>query len=261
MGWTTRMHHMADEVASVLAASKRVLFITGAGLSADSGLPTYRGLGGLYEDQDADGLPVEVALSGAMLREDPSIAWKHIAQVEAACRGATYNRGHEVIARLERRLERVLVLTQNVDGLHRKAGSQRVVDIHGDLHSLRCTQCDYRHRVTTYDGLALPPECPVCGAPIRPDVVLFGEMLPMPKLATLQEEVAHGFDLVFSVGTSSLFPYISEPVVAAQRLGVPTVEINPEETTVSAVVKYRIPSGAAAALGAIWDRFVERLPN
>jgi len=244
--------HLAH-IAERLATARSALFITGAGISADSNLPTYRGIGGLYECADTEeGMPIEVALSGDMLLRRPEIAWGHISRIELACRGATHNRGHEVIAHLESKLERGWVLTQNVDGFHRAAGSTNIIDIHGDVRELICTRCSWRETVDSYDGLDIPPDCPECGALIRPDVVLFGEMLPHTKLALLQYQAELGFDIVFSIGTSSLFPYVVEPVIAARRWGIPTVEINPGATDISRMVDHKISAGAAEALDALW---------
>ena len=241
-------------VSARLAQARSALFITGAGISADSGLPTYRGVGGLYEDADTEeGMPIEVALSGHMLSLRPEVAWKHIAMVEQACRGARPNRGHEIIARLQERMERVWVLTQNVDGFHGDAGSQNLIEIHGNVHHLRCVECDYRATVADYSGLEVPPSCPRCGALVRPDVVLFGEMLSMDKLGRLNREMAQGFDIVFSVGTTSGFPYIAAPVLEARARGWITVEINPGQSEVSEVVEYRLRSGAKDSLEAIWQ--------
>ena len=242
-----------DQVVELLRRSRSLLFITGAGLSADSGLPTYRGVGGLYEDRHADeGLPIEVLLSGQMMRTRPELTWKYLLQIEQACRGKRPNRGHEVIAEMESRFDRVWVLTQNVDGFHRQAGSRNVIDMHGDVHHLRCTRCDHRETVADYTGLTLPPKCPACGGLVRPEVVLFGERLPDRQLATYQAETARGFDLVLSVGTTSVFPYISAPVLDAYHFKRPSVEINPGETDVTEFVTVKLPLGAAAALDAIW---------
>jgi NAD-dependent deacetylase len=228
----------------------RLLFVTGAGLSADSGMPTYRGVGGLYETADTeDGVPIEEALSGAMLRRRPELSWKYLLQIARARRGRSFNRGHEVIALLERRFD-VCTLTQNVDGFHRAAGSTDVIDIHGDLHDLSCTACDWRTRIdddTALDehAFGMPPACPACGAPLRPDVVLFGELLPVPKVERLQRELDRGFDVVLSVGTSSVFPYIVEPVLLAAAADRPTVEINPEQTPRRIEADRREPAGVA----------------
>ncbi|MDR0735999.1 MAG: NAD-dependent protein deacylase [Zoogloeaceae bacterium] len=242
----------ARKIAVLLDRAKRVLFITGAGISADSGLPTYRGLGGLYEnDLTAEGIPIEEALSGEMLRRRPEITWKYMAQIEENCRHAGPNAAHELMAQWERELPYVMVLTQNIDGLHRAAGSENVVEIHGDLHRLRCMHCGLREAAQNLAGRALPPACPQCGKAMRPEVVLFGEMLPEAELGRLRTALETGFDLVFSIGTTSVFPYIAQPVSQAVRAGVPTVEINPGHTCLSAHVAYRLPMGAAAALTAI----------
>lgn len=246
---------LLDRVAAVFARARSALFITGAGISADSGLPTYRGVGGLYEGAATDeGLAIEDALSGDMLRARPELTWKYIHQIERACRGATWNRAHEVIALLEARYERTWVLTQNVDAFHRQAGSRNVIEIHGDVHRLRCTGCARRDTVVDYAALAIPPRCPDCGAIVRPEVVLFGEALPRDAVATLERELARGFDLVVSIGTTSTFPYIGAPVVLARRAGRDTVEINPGTTRLSEVVAHRVRSRAAPALDAIWRR-------
>jgi NAD-dependent deacetylase len=244
-----------DQVASWLEAARRVLFITGAGISADSGLPTYRGIGGLYSGGvTEDGMAIEEALSGEVFSMRPEVTWKYLRQIEAACRDASYNRAHEVIAWLERGSREVWVLTQNVDGFHRKAGSRHVIDIHGDVHDIRCTRCDFTERVEDFSGLEPTPRCARCGAVLRPNVVLFGELLPVDKLELLRQELSLGFDLVVSVGTTSVFPYIAGPVIEAARRGTPTVEINPGRTEVSHVVTVRLTMGAAAACDALWAR-------
>jgi NAD-dependent deacetylase len=243
--------------AAALGSSRRVLFITGAGVSADSGLPTYRGIGGLYErDVTEEGVPIEVALSGRMLARDPALCWKYIHQIESACRGARPNAAHRVMAALEGRGVEAWVLTQNVDGLHRAAGSKNLIEIHGNVHTLACTQCGHQRDVPDFAGLSIPPECPECGALVRPQVVLFGELLPGPAVATLRRELRTGFDLVVSVGTTSTFPYIAEPVVVAHALGRTTIEVNPHASEVSSVVSLRIRAGAGPTFAALWDALV-----
>ncbi|MBN9119264.1 MAG: NAD-dependent protein deacylase [Planctomycetes bacterium] len=245
-----------DQVVELLRQSKSLLFITGAGLSADSGLPTYRGTGGLYDGRDPEeGVPIETLLSAEVLERCPELTWKYLLQIERAGRSARPNRGHEVIAEMEKRFERVWVLTQNVDGLHHRAGSRNVIDIHGTLHQIRCMRCAAERAVTDYEGFALPPLCTHCGGVVRPNVVLFGERLPARQLATYRTETERGFDLVLSIGTTSVFPYISAPVLDAHHLYRPSVEINPGETDVTEFVTVKIPLGAAAALDAIWTRY------
>jgi NAD-dependent deacetylase len=245
-----------------LAGAREVLFITGAGISADSGLPTYRGIGGLYGDTPTDeGLSIEEALSGPVFARDPGLTWKYIRQIEQACRGASHNLAHRRIAELERHLPRVWVLTQNVDGFHREAGSEHVIDIHGDIHDLQCTQCRWKTRVADYSALDPLPRCPECGAVVRPRIVLFGEMLPGAAVDELEHQLMCGFDLVVSCGTSSLFPYIAQPVVHSRALGRPTIEINPGDTIVSDIVDVRLKMQASEAMQALWERFLALHPN
>lgn len=244
-----------EAVAQLLAHARSVLFITGAGLSADSGLPTYRGVGGLYNDQTADeGMAIEDILSGVTMATRPELVWRHLRQVEEVGRHARPNRGHHVIAAIEQTLPRVWVLTQNVDGFHRSAGSRNVIDMHGDLHNLICPLCGWHETVENYAELNAVPHCPSCGGVVRPDVVLFGELLDTHKVHVLTRELRVGFDVTFSVGTSSLFPYITLPVERAMEEHRATVEINPGETDLSGLVRYQLPLGAAEALELIWSR-------
>lgn len=243
------------EATAMIADAASILFITGAGISADSGLPTYRGVGGLYDDADTDdGVPIEEALSGPMFRARPELTWKHIAVIELTGRGVVPNAGHRAIVALERSKPRVFTLTQNVDGLHAAAGSQNLIEIHGNIHTLDCPRCGASRSVPDYGGLAIPPLCAACGAIVRPRVVLFEEALPVAAVEALHRELATGFDLVVSVGTTSSFPYIAGPVLAAAEGGVPTLEINPGETILSGVVDVHLKLRAADALSAVAAR-------
>ncbi len=251
-----------DRIVDRMESSESILLITGAGISADSGLPTYRGIGGLYNvNTTEEGMPIEELLSGSTMCTAPELTWKYLEQIAETCHGATYNRAHEVVAEMEKHFDRVWVLTQNVDGFHRAAGSEKVVDIHGDLHDLMCTACDFRETVSDYSEISVPPRCPQCDAIVRPDVVLFGEMLPMVKVELMYGELEEGFDLVFTIGTTSVFPYIAEPVMIAKRMGRPTVEINPGTSDVSHLVDMKLPLRAAAAMDAIWSRYQQRQAN
>jgi NAD-dependent deacetylase len=240
------------ELAAALRRARRVLAITGAGMSADSGLPTYRGVGGLYDTgPTAEGFPIEEVLSGPMMRRRPELCWKYLHEIEHATRGRAPNSGHYALAAIAARFERFTVLTQNVDGFHGRAGSRDVIEIHGNLQVLHCSDCPYERQVQDYSPLSVPPLCPWCAGIVRPRVVLFGEALPRRELLRLHSARAEGFDAVLSIGTSSLFPYIAEPVLTAAENGLLTAEINPGESEVSAVVRYRVPMGAASALTAL----------
>ena len=241
-------------IAKQLSQAKRVLFITGAGISADSGLPTYRGVSGLYNDtKTEEGVSIETALSAHVFATRPEITWKYLAQIEQTCRGAQPNAAHLAIAELEQHIPYVLTLTQNVDGLHRKAGSGQVIEIHGGLHDLFCTQCDFEESVESLEGRTLPPLCPKCGALVRPNVVLFDEALPTDAVERLHDALELGFDMVITIGTSGVFPYISLPVIQAAESGIFTAEINPIKTKLSKHVGVHLEMGAAQAMLAIME--------
>lgn len=256
---------LVEAVAKQLAPLENLLFITGAGISADSGLPTYRGVGGLYDGVNTEeGLPIEAVLSGSYFQAHPERTWRYLRQIGDACSGAKPNAAHRRIVELERARRRVVTLTQNVDGLHVAAGSQHVIAIHGDANALRCTACDWTLRVSAYDELDQRfagqdvPRCPACSAVVRPDVVLFEELLPSAAIERLQTELRQGFDAVISIGTSASFPYIIAPVVEARRLCKVTVEINPGETEISDLVDFHLRLGAAEAMDALVELILGR---
>lgn len=257
----------------MLRDASSVLFATGAGLSADSGLPTYRGVAGLYDKADTpEGLPIEVALSAGTLSSNPALCWKYMGQLEAACRGAQPNAGHRAIYELCKRVPLSVVLTQNVDGLHKAADPEKkpkyLIDIHGDVHLLRCTGrgCgrewvvrDYSDKELSAVGLrpfALGSECLQCDCSrlelVRPDIVLFDEMLPVRKVNRLRGEMEFGFDVTLAIGTTGVFPYIQSAIFdGAARRGGSTIEINPASTILSSSCDIVIRRGAADALSEI----------
>ena len=250
-----------DRVVQVMSKARRLLFITGAGMSADSGLPTYRGRDGIYRAQQttSHGLSIEQALSGPMLQTRPEITWHYLLELEKTSRHAAPNRGHHVIAEMDGYFDAVWILTQNVDGLHQRRLAQRA----RFARLLACARvyvvrpADYGDRLFQADT---PPRCSDCGGPIRPQVVLFEEELPYDKLSRLWYELGAGFDLIFSIGTSNSFEYIVEPVRVGRSMGITTVEINPEITTISSEVDVKITTGAAAALDSIWERYLAWWP-
>ncbi|MDB4756441.1 NAD-dependent protein deacylase [Mariniblastus sp.] len=256
----------SDDYLSDLCVSirevRRMLLITGAGISADSGLPTYRGVSGLYEDRNTvDGIPIEVALSGGMFSRQPRVTWKYLLEIANACSGKTWNRGHQVMVDLENFIPEVWILTQNIDGFHLDAGSSNVIEIHGSMRRLRCTECSFQISTSDYqlpfgfDENARLPDCPDCSSMIRPDVTLFDEMLPVPAVEELQDQLAIGFDGIIIVGTSAVFPYIAQPVYQAAQQGQVTVEINPAETQLSSVVQWKIEKSATEGLEQIASCF------
>jgi NAD-dependent deacetylase len=238
------------DLTEKLAEVRSVGVITGAGVSAESGIRTYRGQGGLYDDPDEGDRTVE-ALTGSTLYSEPDRTWRVVAELARQSGAAEPNPAHHAIAAIERNVERFVLLTQNVDGLHQLAGSRNVIAIHGNVFATRCMSCDARGTLDRkgLQGLEAAPRCSACGGVLRPDAVLFGEMLPVDALARLREELLVNVPgVVIIAGTSALFPYIAEPVVVAQRAGRLTVEVNPEPTYLSGEVDYFLKEKAGAVM-------------
>ena len=254
---TSEIEQKLEAVATELCRAKRVLFITGAGISADSGLPTYRGVGGLYNTgQTEEGYPIEQCLSASMFRIRPEITWKYMRRIGEAVVQCQPNPAHTVIAHWEKdfaqRGGKVVVFTQNIDGYHRLAGSENVLEIHGSFEQIFCIKCMWE---TSWETLLTEnwnsaPKCPKCEAVMRPRIVLFEETLPREVLRQFDEEFddGNGFDMIFSIGTSAMFPYITGPVYTAIHHGKTTVEINPVTGELSHRVSYHFPMRAADAL-------------
>jgi NAD-dependent deacetylase len=240
-------YRLPNDLIERLSAVRSVGIITGAGVSAESGMPTYRGKGGIYDDPE-DGERTVEALSGPALLADPDRTWRAVAGLAHASAEARPNAGHEAIAAIEEIVDRFVLLTQNVDGLHQLAGSRNVIDIHGNIFATRCMSCG---ETDLLDRESLPaldraPRCDRCQGILRPDAVLFEEMLPTDKVRRMDLEFRLDVpDLVIAAGTSAIFPYISQPVWFARESGKLTVEVNPEPTVLSGIVDFALrgPSG------------------
>lgn len=245
-----------EQIIAHLHQNARLLFITGAGISVESGIRAYRGTNGVWtENKEIDGVPVKEIMTGMMIRSRPELTWKGIAQSELIIRNAQCNEAHYIISEMESHFAHVVVYTQNIDGLHHKAGCKNVIEIHGGLRDLYCRQCDYSITVDNYAGLQIPPLCPECSHWLRPDTVLFGEMIPGRKLVRFAEELQRGFDIVFVIGTSCNFPHVQGPILKAKERNMLTVEINPEKTWASDKVDIYVPLTASTALKNIWQRY------
>jgi NAD-dependent deacetylase len=222
--------------------ARRVVALTGAGISAESGIPTFRDAQtGLW----ARFRPEELATAAAF-RHDPKLVWDWYAWRRGLVAQAAPNAGHRALARLEGLVPELTLVTQNVDGLHGRAGSRRVIELHGNIHRNKCFEED----VVVEGGIAAPdgpPQCPRCGAPLRPDVVWFGESLP-PQALAAAEAAARGCDLLFSIGTSAaVFPAAQLPVTALQS-GSMVVEINKDPTPLTGVATFSLLGQAGEIL-------------
>ena len=213
------------EVNERLQTARRVLVVTGAGISAESGIPTFRGPEGYWKKH-----PPEELASPEGFRRDPKMVWEWYNYRRRLIAECQPNPGHLAVAEIERRTGECLLITQNVDGLHRRAGSRNLVEIHGNIWGVRPADGGgeaYEDR-TIYEEDQLPL-CDAKGDLLRPDVVWFGEMLPAHELNRIESYFGGGpIDLCFVIGTSALFPYIVSFAATSRDTGAMVVEINPE---------------------------------
>jgi len=223
----------------------RVLVITGAGVSAESGIPTFRGKDGYWRNLD----PTKLATPEAFAH-DPNLVWDWYRERRQRIRTAQPNPAHQAIAKLAERTGEFLLVTQNVDDLHRRTGlpSEKMVQIHGDIFITRCSRCDFRRQEHEHDDDGSLPKCPECSALMRPGVVWFGEQLDAAKIETVENFVTAGdCDLVIVAGTTALFGYIIDWALRALGRTGQLIEVNPEETSLSqfATKSFREPAGLA----------------
>ena len=218
---------------SALRECSSITVFTGSGISAESGVPTFReAQTGLWARFD----PQELATPEAFAR-DPALVWNWYEWRRKLVAQARPSPGHLAIAELQRRTPNVTLVTQNVDGLHQEAGSREVIELHGNISRTKCSVEDAS--VEEFEDGETPPLCPSCGAPLRPGVVWFGEMLPQGALGAASM-AARGADLVLSVGTSSLvYPAARLPFEALDN-GATVVEINPSETPLTPHADYAL---------------------
>jgi NAD-dependent deacetylase len=235
----------------LLAGARRVAVLTGAGVSAESGVPTFRGEGGLWRGERAE----DLATPGAFAR-DPVRVWEFYRWRVESLRDIHPNEGHRALARLEARCERFWLLTQNVDGLHQAAGSEAVVELHGSLRRARCSRCARscpmeEALASASDGCG-PPLCPDCGAPLRPDVVWFGEILPEAALRAVETALG-SCDLMLVAGTSAVVQPAASFALRVRSRRVPLLEVNPEETPLTPLVDVHLDGTSARTLPALLD--------
>jgi NAD-dependent deacetylase len=237
-------------VADAVRAARSIVALTGAGISAESGVPTFRGADGLWRSFR----PEDLATPEAFAR-DPSLVWNWYRWRRSLIAAVRPNPGHVALARLESRLRHVTVLTQNVDGLHRAAGSVALVELHGNIWRARCTADPARvfdGRLAAPDGPADSDELPrcECGALLRPDVVWFGEALDA-KVFARATDVVRSCDVLLIVGTSGVVYPVAALPEAARQAGATLVEINLTPTPLTAMADYVLQGPAGVVLPAL----------
>jgi NAD-dependent deacetylase len=239
----------------------RILVLTGAGVSAESGIPTFRGKDGYWRNLD----PAKLATPEAFAK-DPGLVWEWYRERRQRIRNAQPNPAHKAIAKLAQHTQEFLLVTQNVDDLHARAGSpkEKMVQIHGDIFVTRCSRCDFSRHDYEHDHEHEHesedidvPRCPRCEGLMRPGVVWFGEQLPWDELRRVENYLEAGpCDFVIVAGTTATFGYIIDWALRAIASDGELIEVNPEETPPSRFATQRVRERAALALPWIVDELV-----
>ena len=231
------------EQVTVLRNFSRIVFFTGAGLSAESGIPTYRGHGGIWKQYNYK----EYACQRAFDR-DPEKVWDFHDVRRGRVAACAPNAGHGIIAAVQREKPGTVVITQNIDGLHQRAGAREVIELHGSLWRVRC---DRDGVIVANDQVPIHPRRCACGDYWRPDIVWFEDSLNPEVLERAGDALAR-CDAIVSVGTSGVvYPAAELPRIAV-RNGAVSIEINPEDTPVSHLYRHRIRATASEALATLW---------
>ena len=253
------------EIAAARRSSVvRVLIITGAGVSAESGIPTFRGKDGYWRNLD----PIKLATPEAFAR-DPELVWQWYLERRRRISSAQPNAAHEAIANLAQCADEFLLVTQNVDDLHRRAGLAKaeMVQIHGDIFVTRCSRCDFWQEHPPSPGYGAAgeqqqeqngvPRCANCDALMRPGVVWFGEPLPLRETQRVEKYLQRDpCGVVIVAGTTATFGYIIDWALRASRRGGELIEVNPEETSLSRFATRLVRDPAAMALPRIVDQMI-----
>lgn len=236
-----------DELVNLLRAASRLVVLTGAGVSQESGLRTFRdaqvGLWAQYKPEDL--------ASPEAFRRDPKLIWDWYAWRREAVKAVRPNAGHYALVEIEKRSPHFTLITQNVDGLHRMAGNQNVIELHGNIQRVRCADC-YTFTEIWEEDMESVPRCKECGGLLRPDVVWFGEALPRDQLEAAVE-ASRSCDVFFSVGTSGVVQPAASLAFAAHNRGAVVVEINAEPTPLTPKSDYALHGKSGEILPQVVD--------
>ena len=246
------MEDLIKRTAKAISGAKKVVALTGAGISVESGIPPFRGKGGLWEKIN----PMEYAHIDAFMK-DPKKVWDVlIRETNEFIEKAAPNDAHLGLARLEKMGMLKTIITQNIDGLHQAAGNLDVIEFHGNFAWHYCLDCGEKITAKEIDLTELPPRCQ-CGGILRPDCVFFGEMI-LPDHLSRSRRLAETCDLMLVVGTSAIVhPAATMPLIARENNAM-VVEINMEATPLTGVVSDFIITGKA---GDIFNRIMDELEN
>lgn len=212
-----------EELISLIKKSNNIIVFTGAGISKDSGIQTFRDKDGLWKDFDPN---IYATYEGFM--SDPVRVWQWYLYRYTKIKEAQPNWGHHFVATLEKYFKNFAVITQNIDGLHSKSGSKKVIELHGNIHRVKCCSCKNKYNTDEVNFDIMPPLCE-CGGLLRPDVVWFGESLPQKEL-NMAFTYASNAQLAIVIGTSCLVYPAAEIPFIVKRNGGAVIEFNPEDT-------------------------------
>jgi NAD-dependent deacetylase len=251
----TNIDSHLQQIASWLQNARRVSILTGAGVSKESGIPTFReAQTGLWAKYD----PERLATPGGF-KSDPKLVWQWYDHRRQLLSSIKPNPGHIAVAELEKLAQNVSVITQNVDGLHMLAGSSNVIELHGSLQSFICF--DNHHSIDNIAiGLKEPPTCNECGSLVRPNVVWFGEMLPEGIFEKAHKLVCN-CDLLFVIGTSGMVQPSASLPLTAKLQGVKVIEINPEATPITDIANIFLQGQSGQLMPRIVDAYKKQREN
>ncbi len=240
---------LKQEFIDKLKTAKRIVFFTGAGISAESGIPTFRGKDGIWNKMK----PEELANFDAFIR-NPDLVWEWYQHRRNIIHNCQPNAGHIAIAEFEKYFD-VTVVTQNIDNLHRRAGSKKIFELHGNIERNFCIDCNTYFSTSDLNAKDEVPHCKKCGGLVRPDVVWFGEMLPQDQF-TGGETAAEWSDICFVVGTSAVVYPAAYIPMSAKRAGAYLVEINIEPTELSSFADYSLFGKSGEILPKILEEII-----
>lgn len=235
------------DIKNKIKESNQITVLTGAGISQESGIPTFRGKDGLWKNFKAEDLATPDAFS-----KNPKLVWEWYEMRREICQKANPNPAHYKLSEWESLHKNIYIITQNVDNLHKKAGSKNIIELHGNIFSVRCTMCNFKDNYVPYPLKEIPPLCPKCNSLLRPNVVWFGEYYN-PKILEESKNILSSSDLVVIIGTSG---NVSVPVYLALDVihrGVFSIEINPEESSITQHVNVYIKGKAGEIVPKLFD--------
>lgn len=242
------------QLVEKMESAECVAALTGAGVSAESGIPTFRGEGGLWRKYRPEQLATPEAFE-----QDPKLVWQWYQWRRSLIHKVKPNRGHLVLAEMEKIFSRFYLITQNVDGLHYLAGNRHLIELHGNIMRQRCVKCQKKDYVDMNKEQEALPYCQ-CGGLYRPDVVWFGEMLD-PDILNQAFDLSGQCDLFFVIGTSAVVqPAASLPLIA-KKSGAYVVEINADPTPITSLVDLSLIGKAGEILPQIWNAYTQNRMN